>query len=111
MVAIEAFDAVAVGWAKMLEAPVLEGVVHAVAFIAGAVVAVPMVVVDVGSGVDVARNMPLGFGPGARIVPLRRRWRDAALIGARRILPPLLASLPFAPLANSGKSYENCQSN
>jgi hypothetical protein len=67
--------------------------IHVVALIVGAVVAVPMVLVNMGSGVDAAGVMTFGFGLGARIVPLRRSRRDMALIGARRVLPALFGVL------------------
>jgi hypothetical protein len=64
MIDIEALDAITEGGAKVLEAPVLEGMVDVEALIVRVVVAVPMVVVDVGSAVDAAIHMALGFGLG-----------------------------------------------
>ncbi len=55
--------------------------------------------VDVHANVNVVEQIPadvvgilltFGFGLGARIVSPGRRWRNAALFGARRILPALL---------------------
>jgi hypothetical protein len=113
MLEIEAFDAVAIGGAKVLEAPMLEGMVNVEALIVGAVVAVPMVVVDVGSAVDAAIHVMFGFGLGVRIIPFGRSRGDVALIGARgvqRVLFRMLSSF-FRVLGNSGKGYENCDSN
>jgi hypothetical protein len=71
----------------------LEWMVEVIALIVRPVVAVPVVVVDVRGTVHAAGVMMLGFGIGAWIVPPGRRWRNAALVGARRILPPLPAAL------------------
>lgn len=110
---VEAFDTVAEGWAKVLEAAVLEGMINVEALIVGAVVAVPVVVVDVGSAVDAAIHVMFRFGLSVRIVPFGRSRGDVALIGARgvlrvffRVLSPL-----FRMLGNSGKGYENCDGN
>jgi len=65
MVAIEAFDAVAKRGTKVFEAAVLEGMIDVEALVVGTVVAVPMVIVDVRSGVDVAGRMAFGFRLGA----------------------------------------------
>ena len=113
MIEIEALDAVAVRRAKVLEAPVLEGVVDMKALIVRCVVAVPMVVVDVGSAVDAAIYVMFGFGLGVGIIPLGRSRRDMALIGARRVLRVFFRVLPpfFRVLGNSGNCYENCDSN
>jgi hypothetical protein len=67
--------------------------VEVIALIVRTVVAVPVVVVDVRRTVHAVGVMAFGFGHGARIVPLGRRWRNAALVGPRRILPPLPAVL------------------
>src|SRR5208282_2647663 len=96
MFEIEAFDAIAVGRAKVLEAAMLVGMVDVEALIVGAVVAVPMVVVDMGSAVDAAIHVMFGFGLGARCV-LRVFFR---------VLSPF-----FRMLGNSGQGYENCDSN
>ena len=93
MIAIEAFDAVAVRWAKMLEATVLERTVEVITLVVRPVVAEPVVLVDMRGTVHAARVMTFGFGLGARIVSPGRRWRNAALVGARRILPALLTAL------------------
>jgi len=103
MLDIEALDAITEGRAKVLEAPMLEGMGDVEALIVRAVVAVPMVVVDVLSAVDAAIHMALGFGLGVGIVPLGRSRGDVALIGARRVLRVF-----FRVLGNSGKGYENC---
>jgi len=109
---IEAFDAIAEGGAEVLEAAMLEGMGDVEALVVWAVVAVPMVIVDVGSAVDAAIDMALGFGLGAGIVPLGWSRGDVTLIGARRVLPPLFRMLApfFRVLGNSGKGYENCDS-
>src|SRR6267143_72359 len=93
MIAIETFDAVAVRGAKLLEAAMLERTVDVIALIVRPVVAEPVIVVNVRHTVHVAGVMALWFRLGARIVPPRRRWRKAALVGARRILPPLPTAL------------------
>src|SRR6266404_5314553 len=72
---------------------VLEGMIDAEALVVGAVVAVPMVIVDVRSGVDVAGRMAFGFRLGAWLWPGRRGRRNASLVGARRILLALIAAL------------------
>ena len=109
---IETLDAITEGGAKVLEVPMLEGMGDVEALIVRAVVAVPMVVVDVGSAVDAAihlapgksqRTFAAGFGLGVGIVPLGRSRGDVALIGARRVLRVF-----FRVLGNSGKGYENC---
>jgi hypothetical protein len=101
---IKAFDAVAEGRANVLEAAVFEGMIDVKALIVGTCMAVPMVIVDVGSVVDVAGGVAFRLGLGARIVALGRRRRNAALIGARWIL----AALPV--LGNSRQGHKNCQS-
>jgi hypothetical protein len=113
MLDIEALDAITEGGAKVLEAPVLEGMVHVEALIVRAVVAVPMVVVDVGSAVDAAVDVALGFGLSAGIVPLGRSRGDVSLIGTRGVLPPLCGVLSpfFRVLGNGGKGNENCDGN
>src|SRR5260370_32191191 len=88
MIAIEAFDAVAVGRAKVLEATMLERMVEVIALIVRPVVAVPVVVVDVRGAVHAAGVMMLRFRIVAWIVPLRTPWRNPPLHGARRIVPP-----------------------
>ena len=93
MVGIEALDAIAEGGAKMLEAPVLEGMVNVEALIVRAVVAVPMVVIDMGRAVDAAIHVMFGFGLGVGIVPFGRSWGDMALIGARGVLRVFLRVL------------------
>jgi hypothetical protein len=113
MVGIEAFDAVSVGWAKMLEVAVFKRMVNVETLVVRAVVPIPMVVVDVGSAVHVAMVLPLGFGLRMRIIPLRRRRRDVALIRAGRVLTPVFVwralSFAFVVLRKSRKSQENCQ--
>jgi hypothetical protein len=106
MLGIKAFDAVAEGRANVFEAAVFEGMIDVKALIVGTCVAVPMVIVDVGSVVDVAGGVAFRFGLGVGIVALGRRRRDMALIGARGILAVL-----SAVLGDSGKSHKNCQSN
>jgi hypothetical protein len=113
MAEIEAFDAIAIGGAKVLEAPMLEGMINVEALVVGAVVAVPMVVVDVGSAVDAAIHVMFGFGLGVGIVPLGRSRGHVTLIGARRVLSVFLRVLSpiFRVLCNSRKGYESCDSN
>src|SRR5438132_14153161 len=86
MIAIEAFDAVAVGRAKMLEATVLERTVEVITLVVRPVVAEPVVLVDMRGAVHAARVMTFGVG-------LRRRSRNGALVGARPILPAVLTAL------------------
>ena len=113
MIDIEALDAVAVRRAKVLEAPVLEGMVDVEALVIGAIVAVPMIVVNVGSAVDAAIHVALGFGLSVGIVPPGRSRGDMTLIGARRVLRVFFRFLSpfFRMLGNSGKRYESCDSN
>jgi hypothetical protein len=72
-----------------------------------------MVVVDVGSAVDAAIHVMFGFGLGVGIVPLGRSRGDVALIGTWGVLRVLFRVLSpfFRVLCNSGKGYENCDSN
>ena len=93
MVSIEAFDAVAKRGTKVFEAAVLERMIEVEALVGGTVVAVPMVIVDVRSGVDVAGRMAFGLRLGAWLWPGRRRRRDASLVGARGILLVHIAAL------------------
>ena len=113
MVEIEAFDAIAIGGAKVFEAPMLEGMINVEALVVGAVVAIPMVVVDVGRAVDAAIHMMFGFGLGVGIVPLGRSRGHVTLIGARRVLRVFFRVLSpiFWVLCNSRKGYESCDSN
>jgi hypothetical protein len=113
MAEIEALDAIAIRGAKVLEAPMLEGMINVEALVVRAVVAVPVVVVDVRSAVDAAIHVMFRFGLGVGIVPLGRSRRDMPLIGARRVLRVFFGFLSpfFRVLGNSGKGYENCDSN
>ena len=113
MLEVEAFDAIAEGGAKVLEATMLEGMSDVEALVIGAVVAVPMVVVDMGSAVDAAIHVMFGFGLGVGIVPLGRSGWDVTLIGARCVLRVFFRVLSpfFRMLGNSGQGYENCDSN
>jgi hypothetical protein len=77
----------------MLEAAVFERMVDVIAFIVRPVVAVPVVLVDVRCTVHTTGVVALGFRLGALIVPPGRRWRNAPLVGARRIRPALPAAL------------------
>ena len=92
VVAIEAFDAVAVRRAKVFEAAVFEGMIEVKAPIVGAVVAVPMVIVNVWNGVYVTGLPAFGFRLSARFAARGRRqttpswarqlmvrWRTAAI--------------------------------
>jgi len=80
MVAIEAFDAVAKRGTKMFEAAVLERMIEVETLVVGTVMAVPMVIVDVRSGIDVAGRMVFGFRLGAWLWTGKRRSRDASLV-------------------------------
>jgi len=113
MAEIEAFDAIAEGRTKVLEAAMLEGMVNVEALIVRGVVAVPMVVVDVGSAIDAAIHVVFRFGLGMGIVPFGWRRGDVALIGARRVLRVFFRVLSplFRVLGKSGKGYENCDGN
>jgi len=93
MLWIEAFNAVTVRWAKVLETSVFKRMVNVIALIVRPVVPVPVVFVDMWQGIDMTSHVALGFGLGMRVVPPFRRWRNAALIGARPILPPFLTML------------------
>ena len=89
MIAIEALDAISKGRAEMFEAPVLEGMINVVALVVGGIVAVPFVAADVRMIVDPATWLAFGFRLGMRVIALRRRRRNVALIGAWRIWPTL----------------------
>jgi hypothetical protein len=93
VIAIKAFDAVAIRWSEMLEAPVLERMVEVKALIVWTIVAVPMVIVDVRRSIHMAGRVPLRLGFGVMIVPPLRRGWNAALVGARKTLSPLLPVL------------------
>lgn len=107
---IEAFDAIAVGRAKVLEVAMLEGMVDVEALIVRAIVAVPMIVVDMLSLVDVALGVTLYFGLGVGTVPLGRRRGDVTLIGAWSILRVPFRVLPafLRVLGKNGSGQENC---
>ena len=89
MIAIEARHGITERRAEMLEVSVLEGMIYVVALIVGAVVAIPLVAAHMRMIVDPATRLTLGFRLGVRIIALRRRRRNVALIGARRIWPTL----------------------
>ena len=113
MIEVEALDAVAEGGAKVLEAPVLEGMVDVEALVIRGFVAVPMIVVDVLSFVDAALDITLGFGPGAGIVALGRSRGDVTLIGARSVHRVLFRMLPafLRVLGKNRKGDESCYGN
>jgi len=77
----------------VFEAAVLKGMIDVEALVVGTVVAVPMVIVDVGKSVDVAGRMAFGFRLGAWLWPGRRRRRNASLVGARGIILVRVAAL------------------
>jgi hypothetical protein len=115
MVGIEALDAVTIGSAKVLEAAVLKGMVDVVALVVRAVVAIPVIVGDVGNTFDATAVMAFGFGFGATVVPLRRRLRDATLVSTRSMGIALLALLAatlsaslFGTLGESRNRDNNC---
>jgi len=119
VIGVETLDAITEGRTKVLEAPVREGMVHVEALIVRGVVPIPMVVVDVLSFVDAALGVALALGFSVGIVPLGRSRGNMALIGARRVLTPLLRVLPpffrmlspfFRVLSKNGKGQENCDS-
>jgi hypothetical protein len=110
VIRIEALDAIAVGRAKVFEAAMLKRVVDVVALVVGAVVAVPVIVADVGKAVDAATLMAFWFGLGVWIVAFRRRWRDAALIRARGIMFALPAMF-FAALGKGWNGDEEREGN
>jgi hypothetical protein len=87
---IEALDAVSVRWPKVFETAVFEGMIEVKAPIVRGRVAVPMVVIDMRSGVDMAGGMALGLRLSVRIITFHGRRRNVTLIGARRILATLM---------------------
>jgi hypothetical protein len=89
---VEAFDAVTIVGTEVLEMTVFERMVEVVALVVGSIMTIPVVIVDMGSAVDVDGIVTLGLGLGAGIVPLWGRRREMSLIGARRIG----AALPLA---------------
>jgi hypothetical protein len=116
VVGIEALDAVAIGRAEVLKAATLKRMVDAIAPVVRTIVPVPVVVGDMGHAVDAATVVTFGFRLGAPVVPLRRRWRDTALVGTRgmgvAVLALLAATLPaslFGALRESRDGNKNCQ--
>jgi len=109
MIGIEAFDAIAVRRTKVFEPAMLERMIKVEALVVWTIVAIPMVLVDVRRGIDVAGHMALGFGLGAWVVSPWRWRRKVALIGARRILPALLAMF-LSALSENRECHEHCQS-
>jgi uncharacterized membrane protein len=101
MIGIETLDAIAVRWAKMFEAAVLVSAVEVLALVVRTVMPIPVVVVNVWHGVHVSGHVTLWFGLRSRIVASLWR-RNVALIGPRRIVPPLATSL-LAPLGKKRK--------
>ena len=91
VIAIKAFDAVAIRWPKMLEASVLERMVEVIPFVIRTVVPVPTVIVYVRRSIHMAGHVTLWFGFGVMIVPPLRWGWDSALVGARKTLSPLLS--------------------
>jgi len=77
----------------MFEAAVLERMIEVETLVVGTVMAVPMVIVDVRSGIDVAGRMVFGFRLGAWLWTGRRRSRDASLVCAGGILLARIAAL------------------
>jgi len=78
MIGIEAFDVVTVGWAKVFETTALESMFNGIALIVRPVVPIPVVFVNVWSGIHVTCHMALRFGLGVGIVPPLGRWRKVA---------------------------------
>jgi len=107
---VKALDAIAVGGAKVLEAAMLEGMIEMETLIVRTFVAVPMIVVDVLSFVDVALDVALDFGLSVGIVPFGWRRGDVALIGTRRILCVFYRVLsPFLRVLGKNRNgQENC---
>ena len=90
---VEPLHTIPVGRSKVLEVPVLEGMIEVETLIVGATVAVPMVIIHVGGGVDVPRGVVLDLGLDVRTLPLRWGWWHVALIGARGVRSPLFVAL------------------
>jgi hypothetical protein len=90
---IETLDAIAVGRAKVFEAAVFEGMIEVKAPIVWGSVAVPVVIVDVLSGIDVTTDAMLHLGFGMRTLPFRRRRWNVALVGTRRTRAAFLGTL------------------
>src|SRR5882724_2026363 len=80
MIAIEALDVIAIRRTKMFEVPVLIRVSDGVALVVRAVVAVPVIVVDVRSAVHAAAFAVLDFGFGVRIAMRRGSLGDVPLV-------------------------------
>ena len=110
MIGIEAFDAIAVRRAKVFEPAMLERMIEVEAFVIRTIVAVSVVVVDVRRSIHVAGHMALGFGLGVWVVSPWRWRRNAALIGAGRILPAFLTVFLTA-LSHNREGHEHCQCN
>jgi hypothetical protein len=90
---IETLDAIAVRRAKVFEAAVFEGMIDVKTPIVWGRVTVPMVIVNVLSGIDVTTDAMLHLGLGMKTLPLgRRRW-NVALVGARRTRAAFLGVL------------------
>ncbi len=93
VVAIAAFDAVAVRRAKVFETAMFEGMIEVKAPIVGAVVALPMLIVDLWNGVYVAGLPAFGFRLSARFAAGGRRLWNVPLVRARGIPLALVAAL------------------
>jgi len=78
MIGIEAFDVVTVGRAKVFETTALESMFNGIALIVRPVVPIPVVFVNVWSGIHVTCHMALRFGLGVGIVPPLGRWGKVA---------------------------------
>src|SRR5258708_19623850 len=96
MVAVDAFDVVAVRRAEMFKAPVLKRMVKVKTLVVRAVVPIPMVVADVLGFVEFPVYVTFRLGFSARRLPIPRgRW-NPPLVRSWPVLPRLLM-LPSRP--------------
>ena len=91
VVAVYPLDVVAVRRAKMLEAPMLEGMVNMEAFVVGVVMAIPMIVADVLRLIDFPVWMTLRFRLSLRCLPMGGRWGNPPLVSSWHVVPRLRA--------------------
>ena len=97
MVAVDAFDVVAVRRAEMFEAPVLKRMVKVKTLVVGAIVPIPMVVADVLGFIDFAVYVTFRLGFSVRRLAMRRWRRNPPLVGSWRVIARL-RMLRFRPL-------------